>query len=129
MRSRDSFQEKMKIKTKTFLSCRQYSEKLNNSRVKLCLFLSWARDHKNQLRLFNRVASIESLYTELKFTKNTFQSMEELSQMCHHQTSRLISQQQMVRPLYLQSHSAKRPKTEMSNGTAGLFFNTLLSDI
>ena len=60
---------------------------------------------------FNQVAPIGSLYTvvgfQLKFTKNPFQSKEELSKeklsrMCQHRTSSLRSQQQMVRPLYLQ---------------------------
>ena len=60
---------------------------------------------------FNRVAPIKSLYTvvgfQFKFTKNPFQSKEELSKeelswMCQHNTSRLRSQQPMVRPLYLQ---------------------------
>ena len=60
---------------------------------------------------FNRVAPIGSLYTlvgfQFKFTENPFQSKEELSKeelsrMCQHNTSRLRSEQPMVRPLYLQ---------------------------
>ena len=58
---------------------------------------------------FNRAAPIVSLYTvvwfQLKFTKNPFQSKEELSRVCQHKTSHLISQHQQsesVRLLCLQ---------------------------
>ena len=98
------------FKTKTFLSCWQYLEILNIIRFKLCLFSLEGITRINK-DFFNRVAPIGLLYTvvwfQFKFTKNPFLSKEELSKgelsrMCQHNTSRLRSQQPMVRSLYLQ---------------------------